>query len=142
MKALITGTNRGIGAALLRHLEAVEHDVLGTSRDGSTDLTLDVTDSASIQALVTRLGSEPLDLLVCNAEISVDKGLSLDTGFSADMWAEAFQVNIAGVFLTIQACMPALRRAATPKIAIVSSKMGSRARPVAVTSIDPQRPLL
>jgi len=130
MQVLITGANRGIGAALASAYRTAGNDVLGTARDGSSDLTLDVADpdafapfGASADAA---LGQKGLDLLICNAGVYQDKGHNLDGGFPASMWAESLAINVTGVFLTIQTLLPALQRAGTAKIAIISSNMASQ----------------
>ena len=132
MKALVTGANRGIGAALLDALAAQGYAPTGTSRGAASDtmLTADMSDPASIAALGTAWGKTPLDLLVCNAGVLLDRAEPLDTGYPSDMWANSFAVNVTGVFLTVQAFLPALRRAADQqgeaKIAIISSQLGSQ----------------
>ncbi|WP_158968805.1 SDR family oxidoreductase [Chachezhania sediminis] len=132
MQTLITGANRGIGAALARTCAANGHSVLGTARDGSCDFTLDVANPAAFatfaEEVETRLGETGVDLLVCNAGIYLDKGQPLQGGFPGQMWADTFAVNVTGVFLTVQALLPALRRAGGARIAIISSAMGSDQR--------------
>ena len=128
MTILITGANRGIGRALLDHYRTDGRAVIGTHRDVAEDgfLSLDVTDPASHVAMAKALGSAPLDLLVCNAGVYLDKGQGLD-GYDAALWAQTFAVNVTGVFLTIQALLPNLR-AGGGKIAIIGSQMGSNTR--------------
>ncbi|MBE9636569.1 SDR family oxidoreductase [Salipiger mangrovisoli] len=127
MTLLITGANRGIGAALARTLEARGNRVLGTARNTPGLLPLDVSEPASITALASELGDTALDALICNAGAYLDKPEPLDTGYPPEMWAEMFAVNVTGVFLTVQAMLPLLERTATPKIMIVSSQMGANA---------------
>lgn len=129
MRVLITGANRGVGAALAKEAQGHGADVHGTSRspmpEGAiTWHTLDVTEPASVKNLAERLQGAPLDLLVLNAGILLDRGQSADTGFDAADWAQTFAVNVTGVFLCAQALLPNVR-AAKGKIAIVSSRMGS-----------------
>ncbi|WP_321364423.1 SDR family NAD(P)-dependent oxidoreductase [uncultured Celeribacter sp.] len=126
--ALITGASRGIGAALTIELGARGYEVTGTSTRGAEGLLpLDVKDPQSVSDLAKSLQDRPLDLLVCNAGLYLDKGQSLDSDYPAEMWAEEFAVNVTGVFLTVQAFLPALR-AARGKIAIISSQMASHTR--------------
>ena len=128
MTILITGANRGIGQGLLTNYAAQGEVVIGTARHPQPGLVAcDVTDPASVAALPKALGGRPLDLLVCNAGVYLDKGQPLDTGYAANLWAETFAVNVSGVFLCVQALLPALR-AARGRIAILSSQMASHTR--------------
>lgn len=127
MQIVVTGANRGIGAQMAQQLAKRGDTVIAASRDGSTGTPLDVTQGASIAALADGL-SGPLDMLVCNAGVYLDKGAPLETGYRAQLWADSFAVNVAGVFHTIQALLPALRQSRTPKIAIIASQMGSSER--------------
>jgi NAD(P)-dependent dehydrogenase (short-subunit alcohol dehydrogenase family) len=128
MSILITGANRGIGAALLAHYRAEGHPVFGTARKPGTGLErLDVTDPESHARLARRLAGKPLSLLVCNAGVYPDKGQTLDGGYPAALWAAGLATNVTGVFLTIQSLLPNLR-AGRGKIAIISSQMASQAR--------------
>ncbi|MBW6505868.1 MAG: SDR family oxidoreductase [Rhodobacteraceae bacterium] len=128
MSILITGANRGIGAALLAHYRNQGHAVFGTARKPGTGLErLDVTDPESHARLARRMAGKPLSLLVCNAGVYPDKGQSLDGGYPSALWAAGLATNVTGVFLTIQALLPNLR-AGHGKIAIISSQMASQAR--------------
>jgi NAD(P)-dependent dehydrogenase (short-subunit alcohol dehydrogenase family) len=71
------------------------------------------------------LADRPIDLLVCNAGVYLDKQEDLNEGYGADMWAATFAANVTGVFLSIQHMLPMLRLADAPKIAIISSQMAS-----------------
>ncbi|MBW4707688.1 SDR family NAD(P)-dependent oxidoreductase [Roseobacter sp. YSTF-M11] len=126
MKVVITGTSRGIGAGLARAYAARGDEVVGTSRQGPH--ALDVTSPESQRAFAAGLGSAPVDLLVCNAGVYLDKGHRLETGYAADLWAESFATNVTGVFLTIQSLLPQLRAARSARIAILSSQMASHER--------------
>jgi len=123
MTILITGASRGIGAELARHYAARGETVIGTTRDG--DWPLDVTDPAAHAALAQKLDGAPLDLLVCNAGVFLDKGHAIEGGYDAALWAQTFAANVTGVFLTVQTLLPNLRAAGGGKIAIISSQMAS-----------------
>lgn len=129
MTILITGANRGIGRALFDQYLQDGEEVIGTSRAGSEPegrwLTLDVTDPASHRVVAERMQGTPLDLLVCNAGVYLDKHESLGAGYPAAMWADTFAVNVTGVFLTVQSMLPNLRLADNPRIAIIASDMAS-----------------
>jgi len=125
MRVMITGASRGIGLGLADHYRAAGHDVFGTSRRADAPVQLDVTDPESHRALAAKLGETALDLLVCNAGVYLDKGQDIGNGFDAALWADTFAANVTGVFLSVQAMLPHLRRARSSKIAIISSQMGS-----------------
>lgn len=132
MTTLITGANRGIGLGLLQAFVAAGEKVIGTTRTETPEpkadwITADLADPASINGLANALQDRPLDVLICNAGVYLDKGQRLDDGFAPDLWEQTFAVNVTGVFLTIQRLLPNLR-AAKGKIAIISSQMASDTR--------------
>jgi len=128
MTIVITGASRGIGAALAAQYKAAGEEVIGTARGAGVEAVLDVIDPASHAAFATTLKDRPLDLLICNAGVYLDKGDDLETGFGADLWTQSFAVNVTGVFLTVQSLLPNLRAASGAKIAIIASQMGSSTR--------------
>ncbi|MFZ5961900.1 SDR family NAD(P)-dependent oxidoreductase [Thalassococcus sp. BH17M4-6] len=128
MRVMITGANRGIGAALNAAYAKRGDEVLATARHGQDYLPLDVTDPQSHSALAGQLEGEVLDTLICNAGVYLDKGQSLADGYAPQMWADSFAVNVTGVFLTVQYMLAGLQRAEAPKIAIISSQMASSER--------------
>ena len=128
MTIVITGATRGIGAGLAVHYREAGADVIGTGRSAGAEVTLDVTLPSHHHQLAEHLGDRAVDLLICNAGVYLDKGHGIDDGFGADLWAQTFAANVTGVFLTIQALLPHLRRAQAGKIAIIGSQMGSATR--------------
>ena len=129
MHVLITGANRGIGKALADNYANAGAHVTGTQRSAGAGLhKLDVTDPAAVAALAASINDQAIDLLVCNAGVYADKDQPLDQGYPAQMWADGFATNVTGVFLTVQAFLPHLRRAKAGKIAIISSQMASHTR--------------
>ena len=128
MNIVITGATRGIGAGLAAQYSGAGHNGVGTGRSAGADVTLDVTQPSDHSALADRLSGVPIDLLVCNAGVYLDRGEALETGYAADIWAQTFAANVTGVFLTVQALLPNLRMAARPKVAIISSQMASHTR--------------
>lgn len=128
MAILITGTSRGIGAALQDGYRAAGREVWGTTRGAASHDTfrLDVTDPAAQAALARDWGTRPLDILICNAGSYADKGDRLNDGFAADTWAQVLATNVTGVFLTVQTMLPALRATPGARIAILSSRMASQ----------------
>ena len=126
MRVLITGANRGIGAELASLYANAGDTVLSTSRAGQDGCTkLDVTDQASVVSAAQSMDA-PIDVLICNAGVFLDRGQSLEDGFAPDLWADTFAANVTGVFTTIQAFLPKLQDGS--KIAIIASQMGSSER--------------
>lgn len=130
MNILVTGANRGIGAALLTAAQDRGDTAFGTTRSSGHDtlLPLDVRDPASCAALADRLKDTPIDLLVCNAGVYLEKGMPADSLTDTRLWADTFATNVTGVYLTAMAFLPHLKRSTTPKLAIISSQMGSNTR--------------
>lgn len=130
MRCVITGASRGIGLELARQLAARGDSVVATTTGpapAGADVDwdrLDVTDAGAVRAFAAR-HPEPLDLLVCNAGVYLDKLQDLETGFDAAIWAQTMAVNVTGVFLTVQAFLPQLRHAQAARIAVIGSQLGS-----------------
>lgn len=130
MTVLITGANRGIGRAMRDAYAARGAQVIGTHRGVPSEewMQLDVTNPASHRELAQSLRGQPIDLLICNAGVYLDKGDIIGGGYEAEKWAQTFAANVTGVFLTIEALLPNLRAAQNAKIAIISSTMASDTR--------------
>ena len=132
MQILITGANRGIGAALAAKALEAGYQVIGTARNISgldpaiNWVELDVTSSSSLSSFSEAIAARPLDVVICNAGIYPDKGLIGIADYTAEVLQSAFQVNVTGVALTIGAALAGLQ-STRGKIAIISSKMGSSA---------------
>ncbi len=125
MTTLITGANRGIGAALFDKFAASGEHTIGTSRQDDSHLTLDVTNPASFADLHTAMNGAPIDTLICNAGVMFDKFWNLEGDYTPDLWAKTMAANVTGVFFTIDALLPLIRKVKAGKIAIISSQMGS-----------------
>jgi NAD(P)-dependent dehydrogenase (short-subunit alcohol dehydrogenase family) len=130
MSIVITGANRGIGRALFDRYTDMGQPVIGTHRAPASPgwLSLDVTKPQDHKAVAAALAATPVSLLVCNAGVYLDKGERPEDGYPPALWDATFAANVTGVFLTIQALLPQLRRAQDSKIAIISSQMASQTR--------------
>lgn len=134
---LITGANRGVGLALAQAAAARGDRVIGTARDPQAAQALaavaqvhplDVTDPAACAHLAAALGETAIDLLVCNAGALIGRDGLDDPAYDAQAFQTILMTNVAGPFFTVRALLPALLRAAQPKIAVISSVVGSSTR--------------
>ncbi|MDA7425459.1 SDR family NAD(P)-dependent oxidoreductase [Thalassococcus lentus] len=127
MRVLITGANRGIGAEMARQMRDRGDEVIACSR-GDADWPLDVTRQADFERLSDKLDGAAIDLVICNAGVYLEKGQSVEDGYAPALWDQTFAVNVTGVFLTAKTLLPNLRAAKAPKLAIISSQMGSNTK--------------
>ena len=108
---LITGTNRGIGRALVdealrrgvRRVYAGTRSTMQHPASRVTALTLDVTDPAQIQEAAAQVDS--LDVLINNAGIALYDDLSND-----DSIRQQLDVNFFGPLHMIRAFLPLLKQ--------------------------------
>ena len=122
-RILITGSNRGIGAALFSMAKAQGHDPIGTTRDGrGGTIALELEEPGAIADQLASVGA--LDVLINNAGvITPDHQSPLDMDFEG--FAHCLSVNTLAPLAVAQALLPQLRMSAAPKILTVSSQMSS-----------------
>jgi len=138
---LVTGANRGIGVEIARQLASRGLHVVAAGRDlsavrktveamvqagGKADaLLLDVSDSKTIAAAAAAFSErhERLDVLINNAGIYPDKGLSILT-VSRDRLTDTFQTNTFGPVEVVQRFLPLLKKAKGARIINMSSGYG------------------
>ncbi|MEM1078171.1 MAG: SDR family NAD(P)-dependent oxidoreductase [Pseudomonadota bacterium] len=122
-RILITGVNRGIGAALVAEARARGHEVIGTTRDGAGGtlaLTLDDPDRIAGQLAGQVRG--PLDILINNAGvIGPERQATTDMDWAG--FAQTLAVNTMAPLAVAQACLPTLRQSPGARILTVSSQM-------------------
>jgi len=127
--ALVTGASSGIGLVTAQALVKVGYRVFGTSRkpvansQGVSMLICDVTDEASVQALVAEIVNQAgrIDLVVNNA------GLGLLGGAEESSIAQAqrlYDVNVFGVARVVNAVLPIMREQKSGRIINMSSILG------------------
>lgn len=114
MKVVITGTSRGIGAELVKLAKNAGHEVLAIDRK-TVDLRSPEA-AAKIAALAEPWGV--VDILVNNAGI-------LRQGSSREDFMESYLVNSVVPFEVTQALLPLLKKSARPRVAHITSLMGS-----------------
>jgi NAD(P)-dependent dehydrogenase (short-subunit alcohol dehydrogenase family) len=119
---LVTGANRGIGQALVeealrrgaKRVYAGTRQPLNHPDERVTPLTLDVTDTAQIQAAVERV--ESLDILINNAGIALYDDLSDPAALEQHL-----AVNLFGTYGVTQAFLPLLTRSRGAIVNVVSA---------------------
>ncbi len=137
--ALVTGASRGIGEAIARRLasegatllaaartpQALERVVADISGAGgrARALALDVSDSSSIESVVTSALEEhgQIDVLVNNAGIAED---NLILRMSREAWDRVLATNLTGAFLLTQAVVKGMVRRRYGRIVNVTSVVG------------------
>jgi NAD(P)-dependent dehydrogenase (short-subunit alcohol dehydrogenase family) len=88
----------------------------------------DVTDGDSLADVAQSLGDAGLDLLVANAATFAPWDQTVGNADIDDV-REVIEVNVVGTWRTLQAFLPALRRAAHAEVIVVGSGGGSHGDP-------------
>ncbi|MBM2615591.1 SDR family NAD(P)-dependent oxidoreductase [Actinoplanes sp. LDG1-06] len=111
-RALVTGASSGIGAATVQALREAGAQVAAAARrtdrlDGDLNLTLDVTDEASIRTAVDAAAADfgGLDLVVNAAGIMP---LGPVAGADTTIWRRCLDTNLLGMMLVTHAALPHL----------------------------------
>ncbi|MEP6938157.1 MAG: oxidoreductase [Rudaea sp.] len=128
--ALVTGASSGIGRTTAQALRRAGYRVFGTSRksgvqsaDGVTMLVCDVTDDASVQAMVVELLKQAgrIDVLVNNAGVGL---LGAAEESSTAQAQRLFDVNVFGITRVTNAVLPTMRSQGKGRIVNMSSILG------------------
>ncbi|MEQ8696479.1 MAG: 3-oxoacyl-ACP reductase FabG [Bauldia litoralis] len=137
--AIVTGASKGIGKGIARvfarhgarvlivarHLDAAEASAAEIRAAGgeATAFAADVTDLSGMEeaaaAAVERYDS--LDILCANAGIFPQVGLEEMT---TDDWDHVIGTNLKGTFVSVKACLPALKQSGGGRVVLTSSITG------------------
>ncbi len=131
--AVVTGAAQGIGRAIAGGLAAegariVVADLRGADEAAAAyaagvGLTVDVSDEAEVARLVDetvgRCGG--LDVLVNNAGLYASLAMRPFTEIPLEEWRRVMDVNVASMFLTCRAAVPAMRERGGGAIVNISS---------------------
>ncbi|WP_223473304.1 MULTISPECIES: oxidoreductase [unclassified Pseudomonas] len=129
--ALVTGASSGIGEAIAHKLVAAGYSVYGTSRRGGQAgpqgfplLVLDVTDDASVEAVIQELLTLEgrIDLLVNNAGFGIAPAAAEES--SVEQAKALFDTNFLGIVRTTRAVVPHMRRQGAGRIINIGSILG------------------
>ncbi len=137
--AVVTGASSGIGAASARALAAAGFHVVCAARrverceevaaeTGGRAVALDVTDDASVAAMVDALADlGSVDLVVHCAGGA--KGLAPVVEADLEHWRWMYETNVLGVVRVTQALLPRLRASAAGHVVVMGSIAGSEVYP-------------
>jgi 2-hydroxycyclohexanecarboxyl-CoA dehydrogenase len=129
--AVVTGGGSGIGLAVARRLRADGLDVATIDlRPSDTDLafTADVTDRSQVDAALSEIRSRlgPVTVLVNAAGLD---GFKRFDNITFKDWQRVIDVNLNGVFHTIQAVLPDMVEAGWGRIVNISSSSAHSGQP-------------
>lgn len=142
--ALVTGASRGIGRAIALELGRQGATVIGTATTdkgaesiaaalaesgvAGTGKRLDVTDAASIDALVKDIAGEfgAVSILVNNAGIARD---NLMMRMKNEEWDAVLDTNLSAVFRVSRACLRGMMKARHGRIINIASVVGATGNP-------------
>lgn len=138
---LVTGASRGIGRSIAEMLSQAGATVVGTATTvaGASAITtylgtsgkgmvLNVTDKASIEALVKAVSDEfgPITILVNNAGITRD---NLLMRMKDEEWDDIITTNLTSVYRMSKACLRGMTKAKKGRIISISSVVGASGNP-------------
>jgi 3-oxoacyl-[acyl-carrier protein] reductase len=128
--AVVTGGAQGIGAAIVKRLEASGAKVRIWDLDGSPKV--DVADPASIEAAARNAIKElgKIDILVNNAGIAGKNVPTVD--YPVEEWERVLRVNLTSQFLCCRAVAPHMVKAKYGRIVNIASVAGKEGNPNAV----------
>jgi len=138
---LITGSNRGLGLALVHQLLSRGYEVHAINRRVSEDLedqrqqfpdqlflyTGDVRDEDSIKSAVAEVAKnvDGLELVVNNAAVHPDPERAPLEKADFSGYLEAFDINAIGPLRVLKHALPLVRKGHEPRIVNISSEAGS-----------------
>jgi 3-oxoacyl-[acyl-carrier protein] reductase len=144
--ALVTGSSRGIGAAIARRFAESGAKVVVNGRDEAAidsvrsdiersggkaiGLAADVTDFDAVERMREEIERElgPVDVPVANAGGNVERPGPIES-ISVDGWRRSLDVNLTGTFLTIRSFLPGVKERKRGSIITISSAAARRPSP-------------
>jgi 3-oxoacyl-[acyl-carrier protein] reductase len=144
--ALVTGSSRGIGAAIARLFAQEGAKVAVHGRDSKAlaavhaeieraggraiQVVGDTTRMADIEAMRRRIEQElgPIDILVANAGGSFSPPGPLEE-ITEEEWHASVEGNLTATFLTVKSVLPGMKKRKAGNIITISSSAARRANP-------------
>jgi 3-oxoacyl-[acyl-carrier protein] reductase len=146
--ALVTGSSRGIGAAIAKCFAANGAAVAIHGRDVAAlsairteiedgggkviQVTADVTKLDEIEAMRRQIEAQlgPVDLLVANAGANLTRPGEPIEETTVEGWHASIDTNLTATFLTLKAFLPGMKERGRGAIVTVSSAAGRRPTPM------------
>jgi 3-oxoacyl-[acyl-carrier protein] reductase len=128
--AVVTGGKQGIGAAIVKRLEASGAKVAIWDLDGPGKVDVADNDSilSALKSTLNQLGK--IDILVNNAGVA---GMNVPTvDYPIDEWERVLRVNLTSQFLCCRAVAPHMVKAKYGRIVNIASVAGKEGNPNAV----------
>jgi 3-oxoacyl-[acyl-carrier protein] reductase len=133
----VTGSSRGIGAAIARELAAAGARIVVHGRDEAATQAIarevdgqavigDVTKAADIERMVREIG--PIDIVVANAGGNLAPPAPFET-LTEEAFRATVDLNLTSTFLTLKAVIPGMTARGRGVIVTLSSSAGRRAGP-------------
>jgi NAD(P)-dependent dehydrogenase (short-subunit alcohol dehydrogenase family) len=123
MRAIVTGSERGIGKAIARELCRRGHGYYAFSRF----YDIDVSSYESVRQAFDKFADEPINVLINNAGV-VEMGTVLE--LTPEQWRRQFATNLDGVFYCTKEYVRIVKdRGQGGKIINIASTAGLGARP-------------
>src|SRR5687768_12177670 len=141
-RVLITGSNRGLGLEMVRQYTESGAQVFATARqpeqadelqqlarqyaDQIAIMALDVADQAQLEQVTHQVAGlvDGLDILINNAGIN-PRSLQSFEAITRETMLEVFDVNAVSALMMVKALVGLLRNGNNPRIANISSQVGS-----------------
>jgi 2-dehydro-3-deoxy-L-rhamnonate dehydrogenase (NAD+) len=125
--AIVTGGAQGIGAAIVKRLQASGARVIIWDLDGSPKV--DVADADSVRAATERAVNElgKIDVLINNAGIAGPSMPVVD--YPVEEWRRVIDIDLTGPFLCCRAVVPHMTKAGYGRIVNIASVAGKEGNP-------------
>jgi NAD(P)-dependent dehydrogenase (short-subunit alcohol dehydrogenase family) len=138
---LVTGSNRGLGLEWVRQYAREGHRVYATCRHPSEAYELqklgqefagvsihrmDVTKVDELYAMSVEILEEPVDILISNAGIYLEKYRDVALGSLNYMdWMKTFEINALGPVRVVETFLPNVVRSSRRQVVVTSTHMAS-----------------